>query len=114
MSAPEGGIPPPRFPWLGYGLALAVIVLVAIAPLIPASIARVVASANGCVIEPLRVRECRVGGADQGGLLYIFALGQSLLVVTLPVAGIALLAWVGLLVPHRLRWGSRSRMVRPR
>jgi hypothetical protein len=105
-------VPPPRFPWLGYWLALAVIVVVASAPLISAFLATEIANANGCVLDGAAVHECRVEGVDRGDLLHSVAMSDRLFLVTMPLGGIAFLGWLAILIPHRLRWGSKRKMVR--
>ena len=105
-------VPPPRFPWLGYWLAVGIIVLVGIAPLVPAFLATEIANANGCVLDGAAVHECRVEGGDRGELLHALAMSDRLFLVTMPLGGIAFLAWLAILIPHRLRWGSKNKMVR--
>ncbi|ODT80726.1 MAG: hypothetical protein ABS76_14740 [Pelagibacterium sp. SCN 64-44] len=103
---------PARFPYWAYGLALAVILLFALAPLISVYVASAIAEAHHCPLNEGSVNSCLVGGMDLGPLLYtLFVLGWFML-ATLPLGGGALLVWLASLIIHRIGWGQMQKAKR--
>lgn len=93
-----------RFPWKVYGLALAIIVLLAAAPLIGVFIADALAQSNGCVLNEGSTNPCVIMGADWGGALYtLFVLGW-LMLATLPLGMGAVMVLIVVLIIHYLAW----------
>ena len=74
-----------RFPWLIYWIVLALIILVALAP---------VGSVHPCIIN----------GKDYGHMLYTLGVLGWLMLVTLPGGLIVGAIWLGVLICHRARW----------
>ncbi len=78
---------------LAFALSAAVIVLLALAPLISAFSASAIADANGCALDEGGVHPCVIGGTDYGETLSVmFVLGWFGL-VTLPLGALAALVW---------------------
>jgi hypothetical protein len=73
--------------------ALALILMVGALPLLSLLLAMLFASAFGCQLDEGSVHKCVVLGLDFGGLLYPMALGAFFAVFTIPLAGLALIAW---------------------
>lgn len=96
-----------RFPWAIYWLVLAVIGLLALAPLLSVLVASFVASAAGCRLDEGSVHPCLVLGADRGEALYtMFVLGW-LMLLTLPAGAVAGAGWLVTLLVHRVVWRRR-------
>ncbi|RDE08544.1 hypothetical protein [Pelagibacterium lacus] len=93
-----------RFPWLGYGLVLAVIVLVALGPVISVYLAYLVAEPNGCRLDEAGVYPCVINGVDYGGLLAGMAIMGWLMLASIPFGAVALAVWVIVLLVHLLYW----------
>jgi hypothetical protein len=106
VSAPA--TTPRRFPWLVYWIVLALIVLLAVLPLLSALGAGAVASANGCALDEGSVHPCIIGGADWGEALYSFGVLGWLMLASLPLGVVALIVWLIVLLIHRARFGGRS------
>lgn len=89
-----------RFPWIGYAVALMLILLLALTPLISIVIATTVAEANGCRLNEGGVNPCVIGGRDYAALLAnMFVLGW-LMFATLPLGALGALVWLVLLIVH--------------
>jgi len=99
---------PSRFPWLIYWIALAVIVLVALAPIASVMACSVIAHANGCRVDEGSVHPCGINGKDYGQLLYALGVMGWLMLLTLPAGGVALVLWLVVLLMHRSAWRKRS------
>lgn len=101
------GAPARRFPWWVYWVLLALILAVALAPLISVMIAGWIAEANGCVLHEGFVNPCLVNGTDMGETLYAMGVMGWLMLASLPLGAMAILAWLAILVIHRILWGRR-------
>jgi hypothetical protein len=102
-----------RFPSLVYGLILAAILLLTALPLISVIVGGSIASAYGCGLDEGNIHPCLVGGQDLGSLLYtLFVLGW-LMLVTLPLGGIAVIVWLVILIIHRIAWARINRKAAP-
>jgi hypothetical protein len=93
-------VPARRFPWWVYGLALVLILAVALAPLVSVMIAGTIAEANGCTLHEGFVNPCMVDGTDMGETLYAMGVMGWLMLATIPLGAMALLAWLVILVIH--------------
>jgi hypothetical protein len=89
-----------KFPWWFYILALLLILAVALAPVASVAIAGFIAEANGCRLHEGGINPCIVGGEDWGGMLYSMGVMGWFMLATIPLGGIALLAWVLALAIH--------------
>jgi hypothetical protein len=98
---------PRRFPWLVYWIVLALIVLLAVLPLLSALGAGAVASANGCALDEGSVHPCIIGGADWGEALYSFGVLGWLMLASLPLGVVALIVWLIVLLVHRAGFNRR-------
>jgi hypothetical protein len=78
--------------------ALALILLFGAFPLLTLLSAVLFVSAFGCQLDESSVNPCVVLGLDFGGLLYPMALGAFFAVFTIPLAGLALIVWLIVLV----------------
>ncbi len=99
--------PPPlpkRFPWIRYGIVLALIVLVALSPIFSVVLCGVIANAAGCKVDEGSVHPCIIAGHDYGQLLYTLGVLGWLMLVTLPGGAFAFAIWVVALVVHRSKW----------
>ena len=96
-----------RFPWRRFGIALAVILLIAAAPVISVIIAGAVADANGCTLHEGFTNPCVINGRDWGETLYAMGVMGWFMLVTIPFGVVALGIWTVLLVTalvvHRKR-----------
>ena len=97
-----------RFPWWVYWIVLAVILVVALAPLISVIIAGSIAEANGCALDEGSVHACIVGGNDMGSTLYAMGVMGWFMIATIPLGAGAVLVWVVVLIAHRLYWGRKT------
>lgn len=105
--------PAKRFPLKIYGLALAVIVLLAAAPLIGVFIADWLAQSHGCALNEGSVNPCIIMGADWGETLYtLFVLGWFML-ATLPLGMGAVMVLVVVLIIHYLAWRNAQDRTTP-
>ena len=89
-----------------FGIALALIVAVAAAPFVVALGAGLLAAALGCRLDEGSVHPCVVFGVDLGPALYATALIGLLMLIGVPVAGVAFLIW---LVLAGVAWVVRCR-----
>ena len=104
--------PPPlpaqkRFPWILYWIALALIVLVALAPMGSVVACGLIANANGCKVDEGSVHPCFINGQDHGHLLYTLGVLGWLMLVTLPGGVFAFVIWLIILILHREVWRKR-------
>ena len=86
--------PPPlppkkRFPWILYWIVLALIILVALAPMGSVVACGLIANANGCKVDEGSVHPCITNGKDYGHLLYTLGVLGWLMLVTLPAGGLS-------------------------
>lgn len=105
MSA---ALPQRRFPWLQYWLGFAVIVLLAVWPLVSVLISASIAESHGCRLDEGSAHACIVWGSDWGGVLYTMAVMGWLMLATLPLGGGALLVWIVVLAIHYLAWRKQE------
>jgi hypothetical protein len=104
--------PPPlpvrkRFPWIVYWIVLALIVLVALAPMGSVVACGLIANANGCKVDEGSVHPCIINGQDYGHLVYTLGVLGWLLLVTLPAGVFAFVIWLIILILHREAWRKR-------
>ncbi len=78
--------------------ALAIKVLFGAFPLLSTLLAVLFASAFGCALNEGFVNPCVVLGLDFGGLLYPMGLAAWFAIFTVPLAGLALVVWLVVLV----------------
>jgi hypothetical protein len=97
-----------RFPWWVYWLLLALILLVALAPVFSVAVAGWIAEANGCVLHEGFSNPCVVNGTDIGSTLYAFGVLGWLMLATIPLGAMALVAWLVALVIHWIIWRRRQ------
>ena len=112
MSDAEGPQPAP-FRKDRYWLVLALILLFAAWPLVPAALANVVAAANHCGLVEAGPQPCPVGGSDWGGPLWSMASLVKIVFFTLPAGATLLFFWllaliVGLTTYARRQAGSNA------
>jgi hypothetical protein len=82
-----------RLRWIVMFVVLAVIVLVAGAPIISVVIAGVIASSHGCALNEGFVNPCVVGGEGIGETLYTMGVAGWFMLVTIPAGLIAAIVW---------------------
>ena len=99
--------PPRRFPWWVYWIVLAIILLVALAPVISVIVAGSIADANGCALDEGSVHPCVVNGVDIGATLYALGVMGWFMLASIPLGAGALLLWAVVLIAHRLYWGRK-------
>jgi hypothetical protein len=104
--------PPPlprrkRFPWILYGIAFVLIVLVALAPVGSVVACGLIANAHGCRVDEGSVHPCIIDGHDYGQLLYTLGVLGWLMLVTLPGGALALVTWLIVLILHHASWRRR-------
>ncbi len=97
--------------WIVMWIALAVIVIVTVAPIVSVIIAGSIANANGCALNEGSVNPCIVGGKDIGETLYTLGVMGWLMLATIPLGGIALLTW--LIVAVVMRNADRRKVTPP-
>lgn len=105
--------PPPeprvkKFPWVIYLVVLALIGMVALAPIGSLTFAGVVANSHGCQLDEGSAHPCVIGGKDYGETLYTLGVLGWLMLLTLPAGALALLVWLVVLLVHRSRWKRRQ------
>lgn len=106
---PPGMNPPPlptlkRFPWIIYSIVLALIVVVALAPIGSVVACGLIANANGCRVDEGSVHPCIINGQDYGHLLYTLGVLGWLMLVTLPAGVFAFVIWLIIVILHRAAW----------
>lgn len=97
-----------RFPWWVYWVLLALILVVALLPVISVVIAGSIAEANGCTLHEGFSNPCIVNGSDMGETLYALGVMGWFMIATIPLGGMAIMAWLVILVIHRIVWGRRQ------
>jgi hypothetical protein len=102
------GIVTRKFPWWIYIVTLLVIVLVAASPVISVIIAGGIADANGCALDEGSIHTCMIGGTDWGGTLYALGVMGWFMLATLPLGGLALVAWLLVLIVHLIFHSRRK------
>jgi hypothetical protein len=105
--------PPPlpvrkRFPWIFYWIVLALIAIVAFAPVGSVVACGLIANAHGCRVDEGSVHPCVIGGKDYGQLLYTLGVMGWLMLITLPAGALAFATWLIVLVLHRSAWRRRT------
>ncbi len=105
--------PPPlpvrkRFPWILYGLALALIILVALAPVFAVILCSAIANAYGCKVDEGSIHPCMIHGKDYGEQLYALGVSGWLMLATLPAGALAAAIWLVALILHRSSWRKRQ------
>ena len=103
-----------RFPWIPYWIVLALIFLVALAPVGSVVTCGLIANAFGCRVDEGSVHPCIINGHDYGQLLYTLGVLGWLMLVTLPVGAFAFVLWLLVLVLHRVSWQKRFCPMPPR
>jgi hypothetical protein len=98
-----------KFPWLVYWLLLAVIVIVAVAPMASAYYAETLAQANNCRLTDSGADGPCLGknGEDLGPLIGDLMAYAWMMILTLPAGFVAALVWLVALVVHRTLWRRR-------
>jgi hypothetical protein len=105
--------PPPlpvrkRFPWILYWVALALIAIMALAPVGSVVACGLIANTHGCRVDEGSVHPCVIGGKDYGQLLYTLGVMGWLMLITLPLGTLAFVAWLIVLLLHRANWRKRT------
>ena len=101
-------MPHKPFPWILYWLVLALIILVALAPIGSVVACGTLANAFGCKVDEGSVHPCIVNGKDYGHLLYTLGVMGWLMLVTLPGGAFAFMIWLVVLALHRSRWKKKT------
>src|SRR5205807_9005423 len=101
--------PPPlpvrkRFPWIVYWIVLALIILVALAPMGSVVACGLIANANGCKVDEGSVHLCIINGQDYGHLLYARGVAAWLLLEPLPGGLVAFIIPLLILSRRREHW----------
>ena len=104
--------PPPiptrkGFPWIPYWIVLALIALVALAPIGSVVACGVIANSHGCKVDEGSAHPCVINGKDYGQLLYTLGVMGWLMLVTLPAGAFAFALWLIVLLLHRSAWRKR-------
>jgi hypothetical protein len=104
--------PPPlprqkRFPWILYCIVLALIILVACAPIGSVMACAAMANALGCKVDEGSVHPCIVNGHDYGHLLYTLGVMGWLMLLTIPAGLVAFAVWLVILIWHQTKWRKR-------
>ncbi len=108
--------PPPlpvrkRFPWILYWTVLAILLLVALAPVGAVAACGSIANAHGCKVDEGSVHPCMINGKDYGQLLYTLGVLGWLMLVTLPVGALAVMIWLSIIILHRASWRRRTTQI---
>ena len=82
------------------------ILIFTLAPIGSVAVAGWLATTHGCKVDEGSVHPCMINGADRGPLLYTMGVMGWLMLITLPAGGLAILAWIAILIAHRMRWRS--------
>ena len=101
--------PPPfphrkRFPWILYWIVLALIILIAFAPIGSVIACSVIANAHGCKVHEGSVHPCIVNGHDYGHLLYTLGMMGWLMLVTIPGGLFSFAIWLVVLIWRQTKW----------
>jgi hypothetical protein len=105
--------PPPLprrkgFPWILYWIVLAIIGMIALAPVASVVACGVIANAHGCRVDEGSVHPCVINGKDYGQMLYTLGVMGWLMLVTLPIGALAFVIWLIVLLLHRAAWRKRN------
>jgi hypothetical protein len=96
-----------RFPWVLYGIVLALIILFAFAPMGSVMLCSWIANAYGCKVDEGSVHPCIIGGHDYGELLYDLGVMGWFMLVTLLGGVFVFIFWLIALILHRATWRRR-------
>jgi len=88
-------------------MVLALIVLVALAPIGSVVACGLIANAHGCKVDEGSVHPCIINGQDYGQLVYTLGVLGWLMLVTIPGGAFAFATWLIVLILHRERWRKR-------
>lgn len=99
----------PRKKWTLYFVFLAVIILIAMAPILVAASASLIADFNGCEVGMGKRTPCIIAGSDWGPTLLNWSLAPWFLFYTFPLGALLLIGW---LIVFLIRW-SQSRAKSP-
>jgi hypothetical protein len=102
-------LPPGRFPRWPYIAILAVIIVLAIAPVVVAVVSGNIAGAYGCRVDEGSVHPCLIGGTDYGDLFYTLGVSGWLMLATIPLGFLAALILGVVLLIHLNIHRRRSR-----
>jgi hypothetical protein len=91
-----------------YGVVLALIILIALAPIGSVVACGWIANAHGCKVDEGSIHPCIVNGKDYGQLLYTLGVMGWFMLVTLPGGALAFGLWLVVLLLHRSRWRKRG------
>lgn len=91
----------PRFPMWIYWVLLALIVVLAGAPVIVTAVAAAIADANGCTISEGLLNPCVIDGVDHGADLQAAGMAALYVLLTLPLAFVLFIVWLIVLLVHR-------------
>ena len=100
-----------NFPWIVYAIVLALILMMASAPIGGLVLAGVIANANGCQLDEGSSHPCIIGGTDYGDTLYTLGVLGWMMLLTLPAGAVAGIVWLVVLLVHRSGWKERRRAV---
>src|ERR1043166_9238178 len=95
------------FPWILYWIVLALIILLAFAPIGSVVLCAAIANAYGCKVDEGSVHPCIINGHDYGELLYSLGVMGWFMLVTIPAGLVAFVRWRILLILHRVAWRKR-------
>jgi uncharacterized membrane protein len=99
----------PRKTWTLSIVFLAVIILIAAAPILVAVSASLIADFNGCEVSMGKRTPCIIAGSDWGPTLLNWSLAPWFLFYTVPLGVLLLVGW---LIVFLIRW-SQSRSKSP-
>ena len=99
---------PRRFPWIVYWIVLALIAIVAMAPIASVVACGVIANANGCKVDEGSVHPCIINGKDYGQMLYTLGVMGWFMLLTIPAGAVAFVIWLIVLLLHRAAWRKRN------
>ena len=95
------------FPWILYWIVLALIILLAFAPIGSVMLCAGIANAYGCKVDEGSVHPCIINGHDYGELLYSLGVMGWFMLVTIPSGLVAFVGWLVFLILHRIAWRKR-------
>ncbi len=99
---------PRKFPWIFYGIALFLILGVALTPIVSVVACSAIANAYSCRVDEGSAHPCVIHGKDYGETLYTMGVMGWLMLVTIPAGAIAFGGWLVVLLIHRARWSRRK------
>jgi hypothetical protein len=97
-----------KFPWLLYWIALALIIVITVAPVGSVVACGIIANINECRVDEGSVHPCIINGKDYGHMLYVMGVMGWLMLVTLPAGVIAFAIWLVILIMHRNAWRRKD------